>query len=71
MQFDNNALKKIANMNDKELRETIDSAAREKGLSLPNISESDLSRIRSALSGMTPADLEKLSRAFGNKGGKQ
>lgn len=71
MQFDNIALKKIANMNDKELRETIDSAAREKGLSLPNISESDLSRIRSALSGMTPADLEKLSRAFGNKGGKQ
>ena len=71
MQFDNIALKKIANMNDKELRETINSAAREKGLSLPNISESDLSRIRSALSGMTPADLEKLSRAFGNKGGKQ
>ena len=71
MQFDNNALKKITNMNDKELREMINSVAHEKGLSLPNISESDLLRIRSTLSGMTPADLEKLSRAFGSKGGKQ
>ena len=70
MQIDNNALKKITNMNDKELRETIASVAREKGLSIPNISESDLSRIRSALSGMTQADLEKLSGAFRSKGGK-
>ena len=70
MQIDNNALKKITNMNDKELREMISAVAREKGLFLPNISESDLSRIRSALSGMTPKDLEKLSQTFGSKGGK-
>ena len=69
MQFDNNALKKITNMNDKELRETIASVAREKGLSLPNISDSDLRRIRLALSGMTPADLERLASAFGKNGG--
>lgn len=71
MQFDNNSLKKITNMNDKDLREIIASAAREKGLSLPNISDSDLRRIRFALSGMTAADLERLTSAFGEKGGRR
>ena len=71
MQFDNNALRKITNMNDKDLRETIGSIAREKGLSLPNISESDLMKIRSVLASITPADLTKLSEAFKSKGADQ
>ena len=69
MQIDNNALKKITNMSDKELREVISSVAREKGLSLPNISESDIARIRGALSSMSPSDLQKLGNSL-NKGGK-
>lgn len=68
MQFDNNALRKITNMNDRELRDTISAIAREKGLSLPNISESDLLRIRSALAKMTPAELSRLAEAFKSKG---
>ena len=71
MQFDNNALKKITNMNDRDLRETISSVAREKGLSLPNISDSDLKKIRLALSGMTPEALERLASTFGDKGGRK
>lgn len=70
MQIDNNALKKITNMDDRELREVISTVAREKGLFLPNISESDLAKIRLALSSMSPADIEKLQKSFGGKGGK-
>lgn len=70
MQIDNNALKKITNMSDGELREVISSVAREKGLFLPNISENDLAKIRSALSMMSPADLEKLKNSFSGKGGR-
>lgn len=70
MQIDNNALKKITNMSDGELREVISSVAREKGLFLPNISENDLAKIRSALSMMSPSDLEKLKNSFGGKGGR-
>ena len=70
MQFDNNALKKITNMGDSELREVISTVAREKGLFLPNISDADLAKIRSALSSMSPADVERLQKTFGVKGGK-
>jgi hypothetical protein len=70
MQIDNNSLKKITNMSDSELRQIISSVASEKGLFLPNISENDLSKIRSALSTMSSADLERIKRSFGDKGGK-
>ena len=56
-------------MGDRELREVISTVAREKGLFLPNISDSDLVKIRSALSSMSPSDLEKLQKALGGKGG--
>ena len=69
MQLGNNDLKKITNMNDKELRELISSVAREKGLNLPNISEVDLAKIRTAMSQMSAADVEKIKNSF-NGGGK-
>ena len=70
MQIDNNALKKITNMSDAELRQVIASVAKEKGLIMPNISENDLAKIRTALSGISPSDLERLRQGFQNKGGR-
>lgn len=70
MQIDNNALKKITNMTDSELRQVITSVAKEKGISMPNISENDLAKIRTALAGISPADLERLRQSFSGKGGR-
>ena len=64
MQIGNNDLKKITNMNDRELRELIASVAREKGLNLPSISENDLAKIRTAMSQMSAADIEKIKKSF-------
>jgi hypothetical protein len=68
MQIDNNALRKIMTMEDRELKALITAIAGERGLSLPNISASDLAKIRSALGSMSPADVEALERNLKNKG---
>ena len=49
MQIDNNALRKILTMSDKDLKDIITAIANERGISLPNVSPSDLAKIRSAL----------------------
>ena len=69
MQLDNNALRKIMTMDDRELKALITAIAGERGLSLPNVSASDLAKIRSALGSMSPADVEALERNLKNKGG--
>ncbi len=69
MQIDNNALRKIMTMDDKELKALITSIAGERGLSLPNVSAADLAKIRSALGSMSPADVEALERNLKSKGG--
>ncbi len=69
MQIDNNALRKIMTMDDRELKALITAIAGERGLSLPNVSASDLAKIRSALGSMSPADVEALERNLKNKGG--
>ena len=69
MQIDNNALRKIMTMDDRELKALITAIADERGLSLPNVSASDLAKIRSALGSMSPADVEALERNLKNKGG--
>ena len=69
MQIDNNALRKIMTMDDRELKALITAIAGERGLSLPNVSASDLAKIRSALGSMSPADVEALERNLKSKGG--
>ena len=56
-------------MDDRELKALITAIAGERGLSLPNVSASDLAKIRSALGSMSPADVEALERNLKNKGG--
>ena len=70
MQINNDALKKINSMNDGELKALISSVAKEKNLNIPTIAEADLAKIRAALSNINPSDLEKLQKAFGNRGGR-
>ena len=67
MQFDNNAFRKIATMNDAELRQTLTAVAKENKINLPNISDAELAKIRIALSAMSPADLEKLKKSLQNR----
>jgi hypothetical protein len=69
MQIDSRALKKIMTMNDRELNDLISSIASERGLSLPSISAADLTKIRSALGNMSPADIAALEKSIKNKGG--
>ena len=68
MQFDNNMLKRISSMDNNELREIIASVAREKGLNLPKISDSDIAKIRATLAGMSPAEIESLRKSLEGKG---
>ncbi len=68
MQIDANTLGKILNMGDKELREMIIAIARERGLSLPAVSDSDLKKIRAAMGSMSPSDIEAMKKKL--EGGK-
>ena len=68
MQFDNNMLKRISSMDKNELREIIASVAREKGLNLPKISDSDIAKIRATLSGMSSTEIESLRKSLEGKG---
>ena len=68
MQIDANAIKKIMSMSDAELKAMISAIAGEKGLSLPNVSDSDLRKIRSAMGSMSQSDLEALQRNLKNGG---
>lgn len=60
MQIDNRSLKKFSKMSDRELRSVIQSMALESGISIPDISASDISRIRNALGGVEAADPQTL-----------
>ena len=52
MQIDNNSLMKILSMNDDELKKVIVAAAGEGGIQIPNISATDIAKLRTALGGV-------------------
>lgn len=49
MQLDKKNLERVFAMNDDDLKKTVNAVAKEKGLSLPNISDADIAKIRAAL----------------------
>lgn len=69
MQIDNNSLQKILSMNDEELKKIISAAASEGGVSIPSVSESDISKLRTALSGVSsdPKIMEELLKSVPKK----
>ena len=69
MQIDNKSLQKILSMNDSELKKVISAAASEGGISMPSISEADLSKLRAALGGIStdPTMVDQILKATNNK----
>ena len=65
MQIDNNALMKILSMNNDELKKVISAAAGEGGIQLPNISEADIAKLRTALGdvGNNPSAMNEILNA--------
>lgn len=60
MKLDRNALEKLLNLNDSQLKNLMETIALESGIDLSkfNISTQDISSIRSALSNATDRDIE-------------
>ena len=69
MQLDNNSLQKILSMNDSELKKVVSVAASEGGVSIPSISESDIAKLRAALSGVSsdPKIMEEILKSAPKK----
>ena len=69
MQLDNNSLQKILSMNDSELKKVVSAAASEGGVSIPSISESDIAKLRAALSGVSsdPKIMEEILKSAPKK----
>ena len=63
MILDRNALNRLLSLNDGQLKMVMERLAAESGLDLSalNISPDDISSVRSALSGATDRDLEKVA----------
>lgn len=66
MILDRNALNRLLSLNDGQLKMVMERLAAESGLDLSalNISPDDISSVRSALSGATDRDLEKVAEQF-------
>ena len=69
MQIDNKSLQKILSMSDAELMKLVGAAASEGGISMPSVSEADLSKLRAALGGIStdPAAIDQILKATNNK----
>ena len=69
MQLDSNSLQKILSMNDSELKKVVSAAASEGGVSIPSISESDIAKLRAALSGVSsdPKIMEEILKSAPKK----
>jgi DNA polymerase III delta subunit len=69
MQLDRNALNRLLDMSDSQLKFIISKLAKEAGLDLSalNISENDISSIRKALSNATDADIAKAAEQLSAK----
>lgn len=69
MQIDNKSLQKILSMNNEELKKVISAAAVEGGVSTPSISEADISKLKSALSGIgnDPKIMEEILKSTQKK----
>ena len=69
MQLDSNSLQKILSMNDSELKKVVSAAASEGGVSIPSISESDIAKLRAALSEVSndPKIMEEILKSAPKK----
>ena len=69
MQINNDALSKLLSGSDEELKKVISNAAREGGVSLPNISTADIAKLRAALCslGSTPEAMNDLLKSAESK----
>ena len=69
MQIDNETLRRISSMKDDELTRFISSFAAAKGIDLPELSKSDVARIKALLGGVgrgDPAILDAIGKATSN-----
>ena len=69
MQIDNKSLQKILSMNNEDLKKVISAAAAEGGVSIPSVSEADIDKLKSALSGVgnDPKIMEEILKSTPKK----
>lgn len=69
MQINNEALAKILSGSDEDLKKIISAAAGEGGVSMPNISAADISKLRAALSsiGNSPLAMDEILKSAETK----